>query len=334
MDCAEQASASEPVFLDCSDSETDPLDMHGIRRFWELEQGGGQIQDVQGRLKANLNFWRDVSEAPVPIVECIESGYKFPLLTLPPPFSKLTHSSALSNASFVEGSIKELLEKRWIRKVSTRPHVCSPLSVVSNREDKKRLGLNLNNCLLKEKFKYEDIRVAISLLKKGDYLFTFDLKSRYHHVDIHHEHWKYLNFAWGVGPELRYYAFGVLSFGLATVCYLCTKLLRPLVKYWRQQGLRAVVYLDDGIVAVEGEHAALIACHAVQNDLAKAGLVMHATKSKLQSTQQCTWLGFDINLVKGCILVPETKLNNLLLQVAHAVNCKSMQARGSCESCW
>jgi len=37
-----------------------------------------------------------------------------------------------------------------------------------------------------------------------------------------------------------------------------------------------VVYLDDGIVAVKGEHAALIACHAVQNDLAKAGLVVHA----------------------------------------------------------
>ena len=41
--------------------------------------------------------------------------------------------------------------------------------------------------------------------------------------------------------------------------------------------------------------------------------------------EQCTWLGFDINLVKGCILVPETKLSNLLLQVAHTVNCKSMQ---------
>ena len=123
-----------------------------------------------------------------------------------------------------------------------------------------------------------------------------------------------------MGPELRYYVFGVLPFGLATACYLFTKLLRPLVKYWRQQGLCGVVYLDDGIVAVEGEHAVLIAYHAVQNDLAKAGLVMHATKSKLQPTQQCTWLA----LGQGVYIVPETKLNN---QVAHAVNCKSMQAQ-------
>ena len=49
--CPEQASASEPVFLDCSDSETDVLDMNDISRFWELEQGGGQIKDVQGRLR-------------------------------------------------------------------------------------------------------------------------------------------------------------------------------------------------------------------------------------------------------------------------------------------
>ena len=72
-----------------------------------------------------------ILEAPVQIAECIESGYKLPLLTLPPPFSKLNHSLALSNASFVEGSIKELLENRCIHKVSTRPHACMQ-SIISS----------------------------------------------------------------------------------------------------------------------------------------------------------------------------------------------------------
>ena len=203
MCCSEQegcevtthTSASELEFLDCSDSGPDIPDMHDISRFWELEQGGGQIQNVQGRLKGSLAFWQDVLEAPGPIVECIGSGYKLPLLTLPPPFSKPNHRSALINVDFVEGSIKKLLENHCIHKVTMRPHICSPLSVVSNREGKKRLVLNLrylNNSLRKERFKYEDIRVAISSFKKkGDYVFTFDLKSGYHHVDIHQEHWKY-----------------------------------------------------------------------------------------------------------------------------------------------
>ena len=170
-------------------SETDNSDIHGTSRFWELEQGGGQIQNVQGRLKKDLAFWQDVLEAPRPVIEWIEGGYKLPLLALPPPFFKQNHKSALTNTEFVDCSIKELLENHCIHMVTSRPHICSPLSVVTNREGKKRLVLNLhylNNFLLKERFKYEDIKVAISLFKTGDYVFTFDLKSGYHHVDIHH----------------------------------------------------------------------------------------------------------------------------------------------------
>ena len=131
-------------YLDCPDSEIGIPDMHDVHRFWELEEGGGQIQDVQGRLKGSLSFWQEVLEAPSPIVECIKGGYKLPLLSLPLPFSRPNQRSALINADFVEGCIKELLENRCIHSVTTRPHICSPLSVVSNREEKKRLVLNLS----------------------------------------------------------------------------------------------------------------------------------------------------------------------------------------------
>ena len=130
-----------------------------------------------------------------------------------------------------------------------------------------------------------------------------------------------------MGSKLSYYVFGVLPFGLTTACYLFTKLLRPLVRHWRQQGLRVVIYLDDGIVAVEDEQAAALAFRAVQSDLAKAGLVVNVNKSRLEPTQQCTWLGFDIDLAEGCILVLEAKLSSLQLQVNQAVDCGSLQAR-------
>lgn len=101
-------------------------------------------------------------------------------------------------------------------------------------------------------------------------MFSFDLKSGYHHVDIHRQHWEYLGFSWGQGPNTGYYVFCVLPFGLSTACYVFTKLMRLLVKYWRQQGLRIVLYLDDGIVAVQGEQAALTASKAIQEDLNRA----------------------------------------------------------------
>ena len=71
----------------------------------------------------------------------------------------------------------------------------------------------LNRFLRKEKFKYEDLRLAMLLFRKGDYAFTFDLKSAYHHIDIESEHWTYLGFHWTIE---------VLPFGLTTACFTLT----------------------------------------------------------------------------------------------------------------
>ena len=48
------------------------------------------------------------------------------------------------------------------------------LSVVESNAGKKRLVINLrhlNRFLWKQKFKYEDLQVAMLLFEKGDYLF-------------------------------------------------------------------------------------------------------------------------------------------------------------------
>ena len=140
---------------------------------------------------------------------------------------------------FVEKCIKELLAAQCVRQVTSIPHICSPLSVVESKSGKKRLVVNLrhlNMFLWKQSFKYEDLRIAMLLLEKGDYLFSFDLKSGYHHVEIANVHHKYLGFAWGD----KFYVFTVLPFGLASACYIFTKLLHPLVGYWRSKGLRAL----------------------------------------------------------------------------------------------
>ena len=94
---------------------------------------------------------------------------------------------------------------------------------------------------------------------------NFDLKSGYHHLDIWEAHQSYLGFSWEMDGARKYFVFVVLPFGLATACYAFTKLLRPLI---RGQGLRAVLYLFDGIVAVKGEAAAQRVSALIQEDLA------------------------------------------------------------------
>ena len=305
-------------------------DMVGPTRFWELEQNSEQIVDVQGRLKGSIEFWRTVLNASNPVIECIEEGYKLPLLSLPPPFIAKNQKSATNNPSFVTEAVAELLRNRCIQTVTQKPHICSPLSVVSNSSGKLRLVLNLrylNQFLLKAKFKYEDLRVAMSMFQQGDYMFSLDFKSGYHHVDIHRQHWKFLGFSWGQGRKQQFYVLCVLPFGLATACYLFTKLLRPLVRHWRAQGLRAVVYLDDGIVAVSGKKEAQIASVLVQEDLSRAGFVTNHTKCNWTPSQQCAWLGFELDLEQGKITVPQAKINALEALLKDAIGKCSLPAK-------
>ena len=206
-----------------------------LGRFWELEQEGPQVSDVQGHLLTNINFWEQVLEAPPQIIECIREGYKLPLLSLPEPFTRSNHKSALQNKEFVNQAISDLTNNRCVVRIeNTPPPICSPLSVVVNDSGKKWLVIDLrhlNQYSLKDSFKYEDLRTAMLLFQKEDYLFSFDLKSGYHHVDIHRQHQKYLGFAWDMGDGPQHYMFKVLPFGLATACYIVSKLLRPLVRY-------------------------------------------------------------------------------------------------------
>jgi len=55
--------------------------------------------------------------------------------------------------------------------------------------------------------------------------------------------------------------------------------MRPLGKFWRGRGLKAIVYLDDGVVAVKGHEGTLQESAQVQQDLKSSRLVVNVEKS-------------------------------------------------------
>ena len=78
----------------------------------------------------------------------------------------------------------------------------------------------VNQFLPDRKFKYEGLELVPSLFNNGDFFTTFDLKSGYHHVDIHEDSWPYLGFSWGSGPNRKWYMFLILPFGLySMLCF-------------------------------------------------------------------------------------------------------------------
>ena len=299
---------------------------------WELESSvGDAVPDrvpvvVKGRLKSCISFWKEEVKASDFILGIIDHGYVLPLKSEPTAYTRGNHQSAAENSSFVQDSVLELLATGCVVESPDSPHICSPLSVVESSSGKKRLVVNLrhlNRFLWKQKFKYEDLRVAMLLLEKNDFLFSFDLKSGYHHVDIAREHWKYLGFLW----QGRYYVFTVLPFGLSSACYIFTKLVRPLVGYWRAKGLRIVVYLDDGLCAVQGESRARAASALVKDTLDHSGFVVNVKKSIWAPTQRLQWLGFVIDLSKGHIEAPIERLTAIQSKLELFCKLKKLGAR-------
>ena len=281
---------------------------------------------VRGKLKGGSDFWRDELCAPPWVMDTISNGYVLPLMQEPPGYYRNNQKSALMHAAFVDRAIKDLLTGGYVEKVLEKPKVCSPLSVVVTGSGKKRLVVNLrhvNQYLWKQKFKYEDLRVAMTLFDQGELMFTFDLKSGYHHVEIVKHHRQYLGFRWG---EV-YYQFAVLPFGLASAPYAFTKLLRPLVRYWRAKGLKIVLYLDDGICAVKGLHEANVASQWVQSTLRQAGLVVNEAKSSWVPCSTVQWLGFVVDMEQGCISVPPNKVSALRADLKTSLEAGVVEAR-------
>ena len=297
--------------LSLSDSELPFVEVQ--LSSYEVKSGDVPFS-VRGRLRKSIQFWREM-DAPRFILDTIEFGYKLPLLQIPPPFVATNNNSALQESEFVESAISELLSLECITEVFAPPAVINPFSVSIQKSGKKRLILDLchvNQCLFKSKFRCEDVSIAREVLNPGDFMFSFDLKSGYHHVEIFPEHRQNLSFSWIFSSGVtRYFRFSVLAFGLSSAPYLFTKLLKPLVKKWRTEGKSIVVFLDDGLGAAADYAKARISSLSVHADLLKSGFVPNEEKSLWEPTQVITWLGTLIDTSQCIISVTDTRIQSL-----------------------
>ena len=143
-------------------------------------------------------------------------------------------------------------------------------------------------------------------------MFTFDLKSVDHHVDVFSEHTKYLLFSWTFSDgSTKHYSFLVLPFGLSTVPFLLTKLFKPLVKNWRSEATAIVVFLDDGLGAGATSHLPKIASLQVHSDLLKVGLLPNEDKCTWNPSHIITWLGSVFNMINSSISATDKRIESL-----------------------
>ena len=264
---------------------------------------------VKGRLQNSFNFWKNIGASDF-ILNVIKDGYKIPLKSEPDSVILNNNKSAAKHEKFVDTPIEDLLISGSIKYVSERPHVVNPLTVSVNAKGKERLILDLrhvNEHVLLNKIKFEDVKTVSQYITSECFGFIFDLKNGYHHLDVCISYRKYLGFQW----KGKFYIFTVLPFGLRTSGYIFTKVIRPLVKKWRKEGIKVVVYLDDGFGVSDNTETCILHSERVRSDLIASGFVPNKDKCNWTPSQDINWLGFHWDLKAGKLSVPSRKLDDI-----------------------
>ena len=181
---------------------------------------------------------------------------------------------------------------------------------MSTQDDgKRRLVLDLrhvNPHLFKYKFKCGDITTALDLLQEGYYLYTFDIKSAYHHVENFQSHRTYLGFQRFYRGKATNFVFSVLPFGLSTAPYIFTKLLKPPISHWRGSSKMICIFLDDGLGGNSSKGA-----KAVKENLGRLGFILSENKCAWEPSLTQTWLGHVSNMSENRLYVTENGLSKL-----------------------
>ena len=267
---------------------------------------------VKGRLRLSAAYWVQIG-ANVIIQDIVREGYKLPLISRPESVHFPNNRSALHHAHFVGQEVSELLRTGRIRQLDSPPLVVNPLTV-SFCAGKYRLILDLtyiNSFIVHQKIKFDDWTLMEQFVSRGSFLFKFDIKQGYHHVDIFSEHQTYLGFSWNMEGENKYFVFTVLPFGLSSGSFIFTKIPRPLIKYWRSYGVTIGCFLDDGLGV--GEEAAKVKREAlfVRQSLNQAGFVITEDKSVWEPCQSLVWLGVEVDTKQGFFKIPDTRVASL-----------------------
>lgn len=287
----------------------------------------GGLTSPVGRLKDCLPVWKEAGASEF-VTGVIEEGYKLPFREIPPMAEFKNNGSALKHGSFVSVEIDRLQELGCITEVNDKPVVVNPLTVALNKANKPRLVLDcsrhVNLFLHKFKFQYEDARVARSMFQVKDYVFTYDLKAAYHHLEIFSLHRCYLGFAWDVPDEKdgdgkikrRFYVFNVLPFGISVAGFIFSKVLREVVKYWRSCGRSVIMFLDDGLAGASDYESACRLSSQIQSDLRRFGFLLADDKCDWQPKQTAVWLGYRWDFEHGKIHVKSERIEKLLVSLS------------------
>lgn len=297
----------------------------GARKRLNLLRLNTSHLPTAGRISAHNRNWERIT-TDVWVLRTVK-GYRLDLRAKPYQRSRpVTRVKKVMEESISE-EVEALKRKGAITPVSTQDRgFISRIFLVPKKGGKNRPVINLrplNRFLRYQHFKMEGIVVVKHLLQQGDWLTRIDLKDAYFSVPVHPDHRNLLRFMW----KNQAYEFGCLPFGLSSAPRVFTKLLRPVVSFLRERGVRCVIYLDDILImntSREGsqEHTALVVTL-----LECLGFQVNYQKSHLVPIQILEFLGFVVDSIKRELRLPKEKVEAIRKEAARLSRQEKVNAR-------
>ena len=279
------------------------------------EQWVAMCSDTPGiQLGGRLSQFADAYEqagAWTFLVDWLRNGIMLPFYNaVPPPRIRLeNHSSSNVHQEWVTQQIVALLQSGAIIPFDD-PHCVSPLGVaIRERDGKKRLVLDnrfINMFIVCVSFRMEKLDLLSRIIASGEYMFSADLRSGYHHVPVHEDFWTFLGFTWeGVS-----YVFKVLPFGLSLSPFVFSKITRWVMKHFRTSyDLPGSVYIDDFLFSVGLDYErALKVIPPIVKTFRHFGWIVAADKSHRIPATRIQHLGMIVDSVARCFQAPESRL--------------------------
>uniref|UniRef100_A0A7M5V2U7 Reverse transcriptase domain-containing protein n=1 Tax=Clytia hemisphaerica TaxID=252671 RepID=A0A7M5V2U7_9CNID len=170
----------------------------------------------------------------------------------------------------------------------------------------------MSTLIFLKRISFDDWRSLKNLISENGLAYKFDLRKGYYHVEITEAHQTYLGFSWNLDGREKFFIFCVLPFGLSSAPMLFTKLLRSLVSYWHDHGIKICVFLDDGGGTESNLVKAISSSNFVKRSLKSSGFVVNQEKSVWHPQKRLTWLGVIIDFSENAYFITEKRIETLI----------------------
>lgn len=238
--------------------------------------------------------------------------------TPPDPFIRLSAPVRdPQHKSFVNEELHRLLQGGMLREIPREEAFVSCKARVEPKRDsdKLRLVVNyrgpVNQRAVKHGIRLETLTTLPSVLRRGDFLVTLDLRSGYHHFRFHADSQRYLGF----NIVDRFFEPVALNFGFTQAPWIFHKIMREVVRHLRaSHGIRMLSYLDDFLLLGRSKEEATQARDTVLRVFDDLGLQVAHDKGQWEPQQTALFLGVEVSSDPPLFRAPIDKVERVAAQ--------------------